>query len=420
MDDHVRETLFGLRNFFDVISTKYIGVKQLNKLQEEIVEILCELEIYFPPRSSTSWARPDGSIAKGFLTYECISFCHNYLSTENEDVGLPTRKHVGRLAGFGHREGYRAMHVGIAGRHADFDRAHRVALQHIELVSPWVDKHKSLIEQKFIDLGRPRKTGTLRKSTTPTSRGGTRAQRKDLSYDINGYRFYTEEKDKNSEYQNSGVTMLSYTDDKTDVKERFYGRIEEIWELDYVGVTIPMFHPSAKNEPWVLAIQVEQCFFITDPSKPSRVVVRRGKRSIIGMEGEADKQDIDKNGDPKIEEEFDKYFDKPTTYSKKVEILWRTWGFVRHRIPTLSISSSPPFFLAPFFPIQTAANPSAEPPPRSPSPAARAQSRARPRPLLLARRARPRLLLLARPEEQEERRPPPAARARASTTTKQG
>ena len=37
----------------------------------------------------------------------------------------------------------------------------------------------------------------------------------------------------------------------------------------------------AKNEPWVLASQVDQCFFITDPSKPSRVVVKRGKRNII-------------------------------------------------------------------------------------------------------------------------------------------
>ncbi|KAK1665764.1 hypothetical protein QYE76_053923 [Lolium multiflorum] len=210
MDDHVRETLFGLCNFFDVISRKSIGVKQLNRLQEEIVEILCELEIYFPPAFFDimvhllvhvvddiihlgptflhnmmpferlngvikgfvrNRARPDGSIAKGFLTYECISFCQNYLSTENEDVGLPTRKHVGRLAGFGHREGYRAMHVGIAGRHADFDRAHRVALQHIELVSPWVDKHKSLIEQKFIDLGRPRKTGDVTKEHNSTFTG---------------------------------------------------------------------------------------------------------------------------------------------------------------------------------------------------------------------------------------------------------
>ena len=34
------------------------------------------------------------------------------------------------------------------------------------------------------------------------------------------------------------------------------------------------------------------------------------------MEGAADKQDIDKNGDPKIEEEFDKYFDMPTTNAR--------------------------------------------------------------------------------------------------------
>ena len=49
MDDHVRETLFGLCNFFDVISRKSVGVRQLRRLQEEIVVILCELEIYFPP-----------------------------------------------------------------------------------------------------------------------------------------------------------------------------------------------------------------------------------------------------------------------------------------------------------------------------------------------------------------------------------
>jgi hypothetical protein len=74
---------------------------------------------------------------------------------------------------------------------------------------------------------------------------------------------------------------------------------------------------SAKNEPWVLASQVDQCFFITDPSKPSHVVVRRGKRSIIGMEGSTNEQDLQKNDNPKIEEEFDKYFDKPTAAGKR-------------------------------------------------------------------------------------------------------
>ena len=46
---HVRETLFGLCNFFDVISRKSVGVRQLRRLQEEIAVIVCELEMYFLP-----------------------------------------------------------------------------------------------------------------------------------------------------------------------------------------------------------------------------------------------------------------------------------------------------------------------------------------------------------------------------------
>jgi hypothetical protein len=44
-------------------------------------------------------------------------------------------------------------------------------------------------------------------------------------YDINGYTFYTEKKDKNRDYKNSVVTMESYM---ADVKNRYYGRIEKI------------------------------------------------------------------------------------------------------------------------------------------------------------------------------------------------
>ena len=133
--------------------------------------------------------------------------------------------------------------------------------------------------------------------------------------------------------------MLSYADEESTVNEMFFGRIEEIWELNYCGEKMPMFrvrwaknvekegryfttmvipeakssaNVQAKNDPWVLVSQVDQCFFITDPVRPSRVVVRRGKRSIIRMEVAATEQDFDKYGDPKIEEEFDKYFDMPS------------------------------------------------------------------------------------------------------------
>ena len=126
--------------------------------------------------------------------------------------------------------------------------------------------------------------------------------------------------------------MESYTGDK---KLRYYGRIEEIWELNYSGEKVPMFrvrwarmstvrkedkyfttmvipeaggtsssaNVTAQNEPWVLAKHVSQCFFITDPSRPSRVVVRRGKRNIIGIDGVADEGEFDMFGDPNIDDD---------------------------------------------------------------------------------------------------------------------
>src|SRR3954451_2923323 len=108
-----------------------------------------------------SRSHPDASMAKGFLTYECITFCQSYIRSEEEDVGLPTRTHLGRLAGFGHREGNRSLHVGIMNRRDDYDRAHRFALQHLTLIGPWVKEHKRVIEQMYIGLGRARKNGDV-------------------------------------------------------------------------------------------------------------------------------------------------------------------------------------------------------------------------------------------------------------------
>src|SRR4051812_35100892 len=306
-------------------------------------------------------SRPDGSIAKGFLTEEFISCCTNYLNTENP-VGLPVNKHFGRIDGCGHQEGSRAMHVNFEGRDIDFERSSLVALQHIHLVDPWIIKYKDAIRKKYSDQGlqitdrdprliKEHNSGFMtwfrdelranplrrnafqdKKMIFTLSQGAARNLMTYQAYDINGYTLYTEEKDNNCDYQNSGITGIFYTDD---FKERFFGRIEDIWELDYYGEKVPMFRvrwaksvikedryfttmviPEAKsksaganvatrNEPWVLASQVDQCFYITDPSKPSRVVVRRGKRNIIGMDGVTNEQDFDKYGDPKMEDDDD-------------------------------------------------------------------------------------------------------------------
>ena len=126
------------------------------------------------------------------------------------------------------------------------------------------EKHKSLIEKKYTDQGKRRTEGEIIRehnssflrwfkdeldAPPPTasaeakllyalSRGPTPNLATFQAYDINGFNFYTEQKDKTSDYQNSGVTMESYTGDK---KLRYYGRIEEIWELNYSGEKVPMF-----------------------------------------------------------------------------------------------------------------------------------------------------------------------------------
>ncbi|KAK1670637.1 hypothetical protein QYE76_058796 [Lolium multiflorum] len=381
MDDHVRATLTGLCNFFDVITRKSISVKKLARLQEEIVVILCEMEMYFPPAFFDvmvhllihimddivslgpaflhnmmpfermngvikgyvrNRSHPDGSIVQGWLTEECISFCTNYLDIE-DPVGLPQNKHVRRFEGVGHKNGRKELHVHMSGRTSDFDRANLVALQHIDLIDPWLKEHKTMIENSgkpmmteaeiyrehnssfarwfkdHIDANPPPMDSDKDKLVLALSHGPAPNIMTYQAYDINGYTFYTEEKDKNSVYQNSGVTMDSWTGD---VKTRYYGRIEEIWELNYAGEKVPMFrirwaksvrkedryfttmflpeankskstNATAQNEPWVLAEHVHQCFFITDPSRPSRVIVRRGKRTIVGMDGVANEEDFE-------------------------------------------------------------------------------------------------------------------------------
>ena len=90
-------------------------------------------------------ARPDGSIVQGYLTEECLSFCMNHIDVE-DPVGLSRNKHIGKLDGAGHKNGRREMNVHLACRRTDFNRANLVALQHIEIVDTWVEKHKSTIK----------------------------------------------------------------------------------------------------------------------------------------------------------------------------------------------------------------------------------------------------------------------------------
>ena len=152
-------------------------------------------------------------------------------------------------------------------------------------------------------------------------------------YEINGNTFYTVAQDKKSTNQNSGV-RFDATDENGHCLETYYGYIEEIREIDY-GPTfkIPLFrckwvkltgggvvvdqkygmttvdlnNLAYADEPFVLANDVAQVFYVKDMStrprkrkdkeangsydEPKRHIVLSGKRNIVGVDDKTNKSE---------------------------------------------------------------------------------------------------------------------------------
>ncbi|WVZ49426.1 hypothetical protein U9M48_000791 [Paspalum notatum var. saurae] len=156
-------------------------------------------------------------------------------------------------------------------------------------------------------------------------------------YEINGYTFYTRAQDRKSTNQNSGVLIDAIDNDGN--KDTYYGCIEEIWELEYGPyMSIPLFRcqwvklnrgvmvdpdygmPTVdldniryRDDPFVLAKDVAQVFYVKDMStipkkrlskhngqsygEPRRHIVLSGKRKIMGIDEVNDEEDYNKLDD---------------------------------------------------------------------------------------------------------------------------
>ena len=156
-------------------------------------------------------------------------------------------------------------------------------------------------------------------------------------YEINGYTFYTRAQDNKSTNQNSGVRI--HATDSSGQTNSYFGYIEEIWELNYGPLKIPLFHfqwvkligkvidideygmttvdlkeLGYRDEPFVLAKDVTQVFYVQDMSskskkdksrnklvkdksdgdEPKRHIVPAGKRKIVGVDDMIDEEEYNK------------------------------------------------------------------------------------------------------------------------------
>jgi hypothetical protein len=379
LPENVRLAVVKLCAFMNEISQKAINPNNLIKLQKDIVECLVSFEMVFPPsffnimthllvhivteitilgpvflhnmfpferfmavlkKYVRKRSRPEGCIAKGYGTEEVIEFCVDYLPDLNP-IGLPVSHHEGRLKGKGTLGKKCNVHIPCS----EFSQANFTVLQNSSKVAPYIDEHMNIIQSenpqknlawitrqhiKTFDGWFRRKllgNNTVDQELQWLARGPSITVQQYQGYEINGYTFYTRAQDKKSTNQNSGVRMCIVNSNGE--KNNYYGVIEEIWELEYGPIVVPLFRCEwvagggvtkdrygmtivdfkkigYKDEPFVLAKDVTQVFYVKDMSskpkkksdktseadkagnEPKRHIVLPGKRKVVGVEDISD------------------------------------------------------------------------------------------------------------------------------------
>ena len=368
---HVRKAVTRFCSFFNKVNSKVIDPEGLDFLQTDVVTILCELEMYLPPSffdimvhltvhlvreiklcgppflrhmypferamgmlkgMVRSRSRPEGSIIEGHDAEEIIGFYTDYVA-DAEPIGLPNRRHEGRLQGVG-TIGYKL----VSPDYDEMQTAHLKILQHIADVNPYVVRHLTEIRARnplrsegwvtkehnrtfirwFVDTVQSIPHGeNVSETVRWLAFGPGTTVHTYQGFDMNGFTWYTRTQDSKSTVQNSGVFLVALAA-SGDMPQTFYGWIEEIWELDYVKFRIPLFkckwidngrgvqrdedgfvtvdfdRLGYRDDPFILAKQAKQVFYIADPADKKRHVVLAGKRHIVGIGDVADEDDYDK------------------------------------------------------------------------------------------------------------------------------
>ena len=165
-------------------------------------------------------------------------------------------------------------------------------------------------------------------------------------YTINGYTFYTKEQDEKSTMQNSGVTVVAEAMHISSMKDlnpkyenlSYFGVINHIWVFDYEKFQIPIFgckwvHSSGirmdksgflqvdlnrvgyKDEPFILASQAKQVFYVTDPKSTKWSIVILSKKVIDDKS--VDQGDVDVENESYIRNDRDENTTADESYIRK-------------------------------------------------------------------------------------------------------
>ncbi|XP_020092842.1 uncharacterized protein LOC109713253 [Ananas comosus] len=326
----ISNTLIEFSAYFRELCSKSLRMSDLERLENSITLTLCKLERIFPPtffdimvhlsihlateakiagpvqyrwmypferylRTLKSYVRnkahPEGSIAKGIIAQECVTFCSKYLHDVETRLNRVGRNYEGDLT-------QKSSSLAIFSQCglplgnskteqlaiSDWNRAAMCVLQNCEEVSPYVREHIKEIESKYdSDVELQHEEQFL-------------GWFQDKIAEI----FHTKKHEKYLKTQNSGVFVRG--DDDLSNKE-YYGLVLDIIELQYQGskkialfkshwwdvyncgrgykedengfflVNVDRELATNTTDPYILASQAQRVYYAKDIRDPKWLVV---------------------------------------------------------------------------------------------------------------------------------------------------
>ncbi|XP_062080344.1 uncharacterized protein LOC133785102 [Humulus lupulus] len=275
-------------------------------------------------------SRPEGCIVEAYIAEEAVEFCTEYI-TDAEAIGIPRKTMSEDVIGRGINNGRLTLI-----KKEDWDVAHRNVLENTIEVQAYIEEYLEYLHREnrsksrkwiqdynhrtFHQWFRDRIQSELSMEFHKVSEnlrwislGPTTMAIKHDGFFVNGYRFSTKARDDVRVTQNNGVCIVAKTLQFASARDKkpfygdmkFYGVIEEIWELDYCDFRMAMFKCNwvegkyvrsdelgctlvdlnklgHKEESFILASQAKQVLYIQDPLDSRWSIVLASQPKFIG------------------------------------------------------------------------------------------------------------------------------------------
>ncbi|CAN1121606.1 hypothetical protein LINPERHAP2_LOCUS866 [Linum perenne] len=293
MDERVTRIVADLGSFFNRLCCKSLREETINELQDDIITILCKMELIYPPSFfdvmvhlavhlpletklggpvQYRWmypierflsilkgfvrnkARPEGSIAEAYVVDECLTFCSMYLDGIETQFNAPERnldiEIDGNLSVFSSKVRPLGLAKYVTLSFEDLDMIHWYVISNCEEVQLYLQEHLDSINvddaRRRQKIHRNQFSNWFSKKMSETLRSNKDEQTLALhslsckplpcvvKYKgciINGVRFHVKERESRLQSQNSGIMVEG---NHLDEVINFYGVLDEIIQLNYI------------------------------------------------------------------------------------------------------------------------------------------------------------------------------------------